>query len=156
MYSHRELPDQTAGLPAAEADHFEHGQRSLLGALSIRTHQDAEEVHPVVAARGLVGNHLDEDLAAADLAEEIHSHTVLAADQEEAHHILVVEDTDRSRAPAVADQEVDRRSTAEAEEDRKEDVHSHRLGGCRSRDSPGLDTCSNVAGSSDRGGGLGM
>lgn len=150
----------------AEVGHSEHGKRSQHVALDIRTHRGAAAEHPGVDVRVQVGSHLADSLLAGSLlvdsllAEGREGEGLgcngLAEAQEEVHRSLAAEDIDRSQGLVAEALEAAYRSIAVVVEDREEDVRSHRLDGCRIRDSPGLDTCSKVGGSSDRFVGLGM
>lgn len=129
----------------AGAGRYEHGKHILRVVEDIRRHRGAAEEHLAeddrVPADIVLGEDLGEDLGCSDLAEVPEEayrssaeagidHSLAAAEDLVAvAHSSAVEDIDHSLAVGEAPEE---------------GARSHRFGGCRSRDSPGLDTCSKL------------
>jgi hypothetical protein len=129
----------------AGAGHCEHGPRSLRVAEGIRKHRDAAEERlaaddRVPACIALEGD-LGEALGCSGLVEvpvevyrsfaeaDIGHNPVAAEGLVAVDHSSAVEDIGHSLAAAGV---------------LEEGVRSHRFDGCRSRGSPGLDTCSKL------------
>lgn len=127
----------------AGAAHCEHGKHSQRVAEDSHKHRDAAEEHLAADDRVPAYIALEEDLGEAlgcsDLAEVL----------EEACRSFAEGDIGRSPVAAEDLVAVGRSSAVEdidhslaAAEVLEVGVRSHRFGGCRSRGSPGLDTCS--------------
>lgn len=129
----------------AGAGRYEHGQRSPRVAGGIRRHPGVAEEHQAADDHVPAGNALvegpGEALDCSDLAEVPGEVYRSFAEGDIGHSLVAVEDLVAVGRSFAVEDIAHSLGAAEAPE---AGVRSRRFGGCRSRGSPGLDTCSKL------------